>query len=663
MTAHHVFTPARRALNPVLADDPMLELEGSSTNVFYTPTAQWIARHIEFIIAAAAGLFLFAAWLIHRLEGPAPLEWLCTLLAFAIGGIPALETVWDKLQKFSIDIDMLMLLGAGLAAFIGSPFEGALLLFLFALSGGLEEFALRRTQSALVALHELTPKDAILLDGDQQRRVPLRQIGIGAKILVRPGEKVPMDGTVEAGRSSLDESAITGESLPRDCGLGDGVLAGTQNLNGRLEVRVTKRAADTTLARMVRLVTEARHQPARAQRLIDRIGPTYSILVITGAVLVGVINALVGIPGADAARRGIAVLIVASPCALIIATPVAYLAAIAAAARRGVLVKGGAHLETVAKVGAIAFDKTGTLTTGQVRLTDMDVPAGLSEADVLRIAGAVERSSSHPLAEAVAREMTQRNVPVALVANYQAVPGEGASARVEGRTVWVGRPEALSSRIDAAKLPAASERAEHFRSQGKTASAVLIDDHLIFLGFSDTLRDHAADAIARLKRQGVRRVEMLTGDHEIVASKVAAQLGLDAFAAGLHPEDKLTAVTTLRQQFGSVLLIGDGINDAPALAHADVGVAMGARRVDVAMDAADIVLMSDRLDEVAWLHSHAKRTAGIVKQNLTLAISVIAVLSIFAATGNVPLPLAVVGHEGSTVLVALNALRLLRNHE
>lgn len=662
MSAHPVITPARRALNPVLADDPMLELDGASVNVFYTPLAQWISRHIEFIIAAAAGAFLLAAWITRQVGGPAPIEWLFTLLAFSIGGIPALETVWSKLQDFSIDIDLLMLLGAGLAAVIGSPFEGALLLFLFALSGGLEEFALRRTQSALVALHELTPKDAILIDGGEQRRVPLSQISIGAKILVRPGEKVPMDGTVEAGRSSLDESAITGESLPRECGMGDSVLAGTKNLNGRLEVRVTKRAADTTLARMVRLVTEARHQPARAQRLIDRIGPTYSILVMVGAVAVGVINALLGVPGGEAARRGIAVLIVASPCALIIATPVAYLAAIAAAARRGVLVKGGAHLETVAKVGAIAFDKTGTLTTGQVRLTDIDVPPGITEADVLRIAGAVERSSSHPLAEAVARELQTRNVPVAVVADYQAVPGEGASARVEGRKVWVGRPEALSRRIQEGRLPQAVDHAEKFRSQGKTASAVLIDDHLIFLGFSDTLRDQAAEAIARLKKQGVRRVEMLTGDHEIVAAKVAAQLGLDAYAAGLHPEDKLKAVAVLKEQFGSVLLVGDGINDAPALAHADVGIAMGARRVDVAMDAADIVLMSDRLDEVAWLHSHALRTANIVKQNLSLAIGVISVLSIFAATGGIPLPLAVVGHEGSTVLVALNALRLLRTH-
>ncbi len=663
MTASTLVSPARRALNPVLSDDPMIETDGGAVNVFYTPTAQLIERHLEFIIAAAAGTFLLTAWIIELAGGPVPLYGLFTLMAFAIAGVPALQTVWSKLHTLRIDIDLLMLLGAGLAAWIGSPFEGALLLFLFALSGALEEFALRRTQSAIIALRELAPKEAMVLEETGARRVPLRQVSIGSRILIRPGEKVPLDGTVEAGQSSIDESAITGESIPRECGVGDSVLAGTQNLNGRLEVRVTKLVTDTTLARIVHLVTEARHHPARAQRLIDRIGPAYSICVIAAAVSIAVINAVLDVPTAEAVRRGIAVLIVASPCALIIATPVAYLAAIAAAARRGVLVKGGAHLEVVARATAVAFDKTGTLTTGRIRLTDVDRRDGLSEEEVLRIAGAVERSSNHPLAEAVTRALHERRLEPAEIAEYQSIPGEGAMARVGGKSVWIGRPELLPSRVTNRDLADAAARADRIRQAGKTASAMVVDGKVVFLAFSDTLRTHAAECIERLRRQGVRWVAMLTGDHEQVADTVAQQLKLDGYLAQLAPEDKLIAVERLRKEHGGVVLVGDGINDAPALVHADVGIAMGARGADVAMGAADIVLMKDQIDDVAWLHAHARRTAGIVAQNLTLAIAVIAVLSVFASLGGVPLPLAVVGHEGSTVLVALNALRLLRSRD
>jgi Cd2+/Zn2+-exporting ATPase len=661
MTHAAFVSPSRRALNPVLSDDPMIESDGDAVDVFYTPAARRIARHMEFFIAGASGLLLVVAWIVRQASGPAPLFWLFTLLAFAIAGVPALETVWSKLRKLCIDIDLLMLLGAVLAAYVGSPFEGALLLFLFALSGALEEFALRRTQSAIIALRELSPKQATVIERGSTRRVPLRQVAIGAMILVRPGEKVPLDGTVEAGSSSLDESAITGESMPRDCRVGNTVLAGTQNLNGRLEVRVTKLAADTTLARIVHLVTEARHHPARAQRLIDRIGPGYSMAVIAAAILVSIANLALGLPAQEAVRRGIAVLIVASPCALIIATPVAYLAAIAAAARRGVLVKGGAHLEVVARAAAVAFDKTGTLTTGRVRLTDVDVRDGLAERDALRIAGGIEASSSHPLAEAVTRALRDRQLRPASIADYHSVPGEGAGARVEGKSVWIGRPETLDTRVPPDAYKDAAARAERFRNDGKTASALVIDGKVSFLAFADTVREHALACIEQLRRQGVKRLAMLTGDHEVVAAKVAKELRLDGYLAQLTPEDKLTAVQRLREQHGTVVVVGDGINDAPALVHADVGIAMGARGTDVAMGAADIVLMKERIDDIAWLHAHARRTARIVRQNLGLAIAVISVLSLFAAKGDVPLPLAVVGHEGSTVLVALNALRLLQS--
>jgi len=661
MSSHHsVISPARGALNPILSDDPVIELEGQTTAVFYTPAAQRIAGHMELIVAAAAGLLLLAAWILSLSGGPEALEWLFTLLAFAVAGIPAIESVWEKICRLRIDIDLLMVLGAGLAAYIGRPFEGALLLFLFALSGGLESFALRRTQRAIVALRELAPKEATVLDGGTAVRVHLRHVPVGARILVRPGEKVPLDGVVLEGSSSVDESAITGESIPRDRSVGDVVLAGTQNLNGRLEVQVTKQASDTTLARIIELVTKARHNPARTQRLVDRIGPAYSVGVIVLSITVGFVAWAVEIPGNEAVRRAIAVLIVASPCALIIATPVAYLASIAAAARNGVLIKGGAHLETLARAAAFVFDKTGTLTTGRIRLTDVDAPKGMDESETLRLAGAIEAPNTHPLAHAVTRAVEARGLVIPAVAEYANIPGEGAKALVNGRSVWVGRPEHAHKYQTSPANDNVGGRTERLRDQGKTVSALVADDEVALLGFEDTLREQTRACLQQLRRQGIRRVAMLTGDHELVARRISRELELDGYLADLSPEDKLTAVERLREQLGAVVLVGDGINDAPALVHADVGIAMGGTGSDVALEAADIVLMKDRIDAVAQLHKQALRTARVVRQNVTFALAVIGVLSVFAALGEVPLPLAVVGHEGSTVLVAVNALRLLR---
>lgn len=661
MSTRVSFRPSRGVFNPVLADDSLVDSEGDSAAVFYTPFSRRIAQSMELIVAAAAGVCLLSAWLLSLAGAAAPLYQMFVLLSFVIAGSPALSQVWQKLRRLRIDIDLLMLLGAGLAAWIGSPFEGAMLLFLFALSGGMENYALRRTQTAIHALRDLAPAEATLIDGDATLRVPLRQVAVGAVVLVKPGERVPLDGAVVRGQSSVDESAITGESVPRDCGPGDAVFAGTLNVNGRLEVNVAKQAADTTLARIVTLVMEARHQPATAQRLIDRIGPTYSVAVIGAVVLVGLTAWWVfGLPYRDALYRAIALLIVASPCALIIATPVVYLSAIAGAARRGVLIKGGVHLEVVAAARAFAFDKTGTLTSGRIRLADVVPPHGMDRAEALRLAGALEASSTHPLAMAVQRALREAGLTPPPVTEFRNVPGEGAMGVVEGRPVWVGRTDAAHRRALGAGLGDLGQRVDELRRQGKTVSALVIDGVVGLLAFADTVREEAADCVRVLRRQGVRRMDMLTGDHEATARQVATSLGLDGFRAELKPEDKVDAVRALRDQYGVLVLVGDGINDAPALAHADTGIAMGAMGADVALEAADIVLMKDRLEGIAWVHAHAQRTARIVRQNLTFAIGVIVVLSAFAVWGRIPLPLAVVGHEGSTILVALNGLRLLR---
>ena len=654
-------SPTRRALNPVLLDAPVVEADATRASVFYTPQSQALARHMPLILAGFAGASLLVAFVARQSGAPAALAHLLTLVAFAVAGLPAVESVWQSLRRLTIDIDVLMLLGAGLAAVIGSPMEGALLLVLFALSGALETYALQRTQSAIVALRKLAPSEAVLLTEHGQRTVRLQEIALGQRIVVRPGDRVPLDGRVVEGVSAVDESAITGESIPRDKFVGDAVFAGTVNASGRLVVEVTKLAGDTTLARIVELVTEARHRKAGTQRLIDRIGPPYSVAVILASVTVAlVLPAIWGFAWTEGIRRGIAVLIVGSPCALIIATPVAYLSAIAGAARRGVLIKGGVYLETLAQTAVMVFDKTGTLTSGRVRLVDV-VPLDGADADeALRLAGAIEVSSTHPLATAVTAALAERQLTAYAATDFASTPGQGLSGQVEGREVWIGRPDLAAERIDPDLRERCRQRVEGIRRAGKTAAVMAADGAATLLVFEDTLREGAARCVATLRRQGVGRIEMLTGDHELVAEAISQRVGLDGFAADLLPEDKLTVLRRLRERYGQVVMTGDGVNDAPALVDADVGIAIGSIGADVALDAADVVLMSDQIEQIAWLHGHARRTASIVRQNLALAIAVIAGLGCCVVATSVPLPLAVIGHEGSTVLVALNALRLLK---
>ncbi len=663
--------PRREVFNPVLADEPVIDADEGATGVFLTPAAQRIEAHVEIITALGAGALLLAAWILKLAGGPLPVQHLLTLLGFAAAGVPAIKSVWESLRALQIDIDVLMLLAAVLAAAIGSPFEGALLLFLFAFSGGLEGYALGRTQAAIHALRDLAPKEATLAetaDGEpaardegHYRRVPLRSVPIGGLILVRPGEKIPLDGEVIDGASAVDESALTGESVPQDRAAGDPVFAGTHNRDGRLLVRVTKAPTDTTLARVVALVSEARQQSTSTQRLIDRIGPSYSTGVIVATIATWLVAWLgFGLGGEEAARRAITLLIVASPCALIIATPVAYLSAIAAAARRGVLIKGGRHLETIAAARTFVFDKTGTLTTGRMRLVEVAPPPGMSVEEALRHVGAVEASSTHPLASAVMAGLAERKLRAGTVSDYQSEPGHGVRGRSDGRTVWVGRPERLENGAVAAAL---EDRVAAIRSTGRTVSAFTIDGAAGLLAFEDSLREGSRACIEGLRGLGITRLDMLTGDHEVVAAEVAGRLGLDGYRAGLDPRDKLDAAKELSAAHGTLVMVGDGVNDAAVLAAADTGIAIAGMGADVALDAADIVLMKDRIEAVAWLRGLSLRTRSIVRQNLAFALGVIAVLSVFALAGSIPMPLAVIGHEGSTVLVALNALRLLRSGE
>ncbi len=651
----------RRALNPILLDQPVYEADAGRASLFYTPSAQALDQRMPLIGACTAGFALLAAYFSRLAGAPAALVDLLTLVSFSIAGLPALSSVWSSLRELRVDIDVLMLLGAGLAAWIGSAMEGALLLVLFAASGAMETYALNRSQSALVGLGKLSPRHAFVLTSDGPKPVALKEVGLGQHILIRPGDRVPLDGRVVEGASAVDESVITGEPLPREKTVADDVFAGTANRDGRLVVEVTKLAGATVLARVVELVAQARERKAKSERLIDRIGPTYTIGVILFSMLVvPVSHYWIGFAWAEAIRRGIAILIVGSPCALIIATPVAYLSSIAAAARQGILVKGGVHLETLAHAKVTLFDKTGTLTTGQIRLAAIEPIGDLTPDQCLRLAASVEILSTHPLAESVTSAGKDRGMDIAQADDFRSVPGQSISASVEGRKVWIGKPGLALEKLEGAMRTRCESQLQAVRRAGQTAAVLMVDSRPAVLAFSDTLRSGASSCVADLRRQGMTRIEMLTGDHELTAAMIAQQVGLDGFRADLLPEQKLDALHDFRQEHGGVVMVGDGVNDAPALVAADVGIAIGSIGADVALDAADAVLLGDRIEQVAWLHRQAIKTSAIVRQNLTLALGVIVILGFATLSMGIPLPLAVIGHEGSTVLVALNALRLLR---
>ena len=653
---------ARRSFNPMLFDGPVLHPDPSEGSCFYTPKARRLDRRIPLIATGVCGGFVVASFAVARGGGPAALSDLFVFLGFIIGAIPGLQEAWKTIRARKLDIDVLMLGGAGLAAIIGEPLEGALLLFLFSLASALEGFALQRTERAIDSLRALAPSEAVLLTDDGPTSVRLGDIRAGARILIRPGQRVPLDGRVVEGSSALDESAITGESMPRDKAVGDDVFAGTLNVSGRLVVEVTRLAGETALARTIALVTQARENRAPAQTLIDRLGPRYSVAVVLGSVGLGLgLTLLTELGVRESVYRAIMVLIVASPCALIISTPVAYLSAVAGAARKGVLIKGGAFLETLAKAAVIVFDKTGTLTTGRVQLTDVVVLDGLERDEVIRIAGAVAGSSTHPLATAVTDAVRRAGLTAYTATDFASRPGQGLCGTVNGVAVNLGRPETLADELeDEHERGRFLAEAEHVRRAGKTAAGLLAGQRGAILAFEDTPRPAAREMVSALRRQGVGRLEMLTGDHALVARVTAEQLGLDAVHAEMLPEEKLATGQALRRKYGMLVMVGDGINDAPALADADVGIAVASIGADVALDAADMVLMNNRIESVAWVHQLARRTVAVVRQNLTLAIGVIVILTGFAAAGRMNLPVAVLLHEGSTLIVALNGLRLLR---
>jgi heavy metal translocating P-type ATPase len=610
---------------------------------------------------AALATVLFAAGLIvHLAAGPSAVAWVFFLACYAAGGWEPGLAGLRALRGKTLDVDLLMVLAAIGAAAVGQVLDGGLLIVIFATSGALEAVATHRTAQAVRGLLDLAPDRATRHDEAGEQIVDAADLRIGDVILVRPGERVAADGRVLSGSSDVDQATITGEPLPSAKNPGDEVFAGTSNGTGALRVRVSRAAADTVVARIVAMVEQASATKAKTQLFVEKVEQRYSLGMVTATLLLFAVPQIAGAAFQPTLLRAMTFMIVASPCAVVLATMPPLLAAMANAGRHGVLVKSAVVMEQLGATTLVAFDKTGTLTEGTPRLTAVTVlpGAGLTEREALALAGAAEAASEHPLGRAVTAAARDAGVTLPRADNFAAVPGRGVAALVGGRRVEIGRPAHLLAGQAHAETAA---RVAELEDSGQTAAVMRVDGTVAaLLAIADRTRPAAASAVARIAGVTGTAPVLLTGDNDRAARRLAAEVGISDVRAGLLPQDKVQAVNQFESQGARVLLVGDGINDAPALAAAATGAAMGRAGSDLALDTADAVIMRDDLAAVPAVITLSRRARRVVTANLVIAASIIAALVAWDLAGHLPLPLGVLGHEGSTVIVGLNGLRLLR---
>lgn len=627
------------------------------------PAPAW--KNPKVLAATVSGVSLSAGWLLsYGVGGWFPLT-LYTASILIGGYYFGREACEELLFERHIGIELLMTVAAIAAFALGQWAEAAMLVFLYSISEALEGYTEAKTRSAIRALMDLTPKTALVRRNATEVEIPVEEIRVGDIFLVKPGQSLPTDGEVITGQSSVNQAPVTGESVPVEKQPGETVFAGSINGEGSLEVRATKAFAENTISRIIQMVEEAQDRKGESQRFIERFGSWYSPAVLLAGILLVIVPALVFTGSwTDWLIRATIFVVAAAPCALVISIPVTLVASLGTGARNGVLIKGGVYIEQLPRIQVVALDKTGTITHGEPEVVEMvlaDEDGRLpSRQEILAVAAGIERLSQHPLARAIQRYVEREGVAPVEISEFRSLTGAGASATLNGKILYIGKPELFDNQVGIGLKPL-REQLTRLQAAGNTV-VVIGDERAAWALFAlrDNIRPNARQAIEDLHRAGVQKVVMLTGDNEHTAQAIAREAGIDDYYANLKPEDKVAKVRQFTKSLGHVAMVGDGVNDAPALAEATVGVAMGAAGTDVALETADVALMADDLEKLVYALGLAQRNRRIVRQNLALSALVIGTLVIGAVAGWFSLPIAVLGHEISEFLVIGNGLRMLR---
>ncbi|MCW1927530.1 heavy metal translocating P-type ATPase [Bhargavaea beijingensis] len=626
------------------------------------PEPFWKKR--ENVAAMISLVFIIAGYLSYFQVGEkSPVTIGLFGLAILIGGFDLFKVGLQNLTKLEFDMKTLMTVAVIGAALIGEWAEGAVVVFLFAVSEALEAYSIDKARQSIKTLMEIAPNRATVRRGTEVMEIDVEDVRIGDIMLIKPGQKLAMDGEVIQGQSSVNQAAITGESIPVHKSAGDEVFAGTLNEEGALEVRVTKRSEDTTIAKIIHLVEEAQAERAPSQQFVDKFAKYYTPAIMVVALLVAVVPPLLfGASWSEWVYSGLAVLVVGCPCALVISTPVAIVTAIGNAARKGVLIKGGIHLEETGKLKVVAFDKTGTLTEGKPVVTDVVSLSDMDTGKILAVSRAIESYSQHPLASAIVRKAEETGAGSVQAADFQSITGKGAKASVGNDVYYIGSPILFDELLSVPDR--VSRQVKDLQKQGKTVMLLGTGQEIKGLvAVADQLRKSSASIIQKLHKLGIEKTVMLTGDNEATGRAIGRQLGLSETRAELLPEDKLNYIRTLRGQSGNVAMVGDGVNDAPALAAATVGIAMGGAGTDAALETADVALMADDLEKLPYTIALSRKTLAIIKQNISFAILVKIAALLLVVPGWLTLWLAIFADMGATLIVVANSLRLLRTKE